>query len=206
MTEVTAPVLVRKIQERAIGQSRILVAIAGPPASGKSTLAADLARALGSTATVLPMDGFHLENDQLQDMGILHRKGAPETFDARGFVTLLEKVRNESTVRFPTFDRKADRTVPNVGRIQENTQFVLVEGNYLLLDFPPWSALSDLFDLTVQLTVDHEELEARLISRWLDHGLQPDDARARALGNDMKNVAFVETNSIAPDATLKPCV
>ena len=172
MTEINTPVLVRKIHECLIGQNRILLAIAGPPASGKSTLAADLARALGPTAIVLPMDGFHLENDQLQDMEILHRKGAPETFDVEGFVTFLEKVRNQSTVQFPTFDRKTDKTVPNAGLIQENTQFVLVEGNYLLLDFPPWSALSDLFDLTVQLTVEDEELEARLISRWLDHGLQ----------------------------------
>ena len=197
------PELRRKIEDLASGQTRILVAIAGPPASGKSTLAEDLVRALGPKAVVLPMDGFHLENDQLQEIGLLHRKGAPETFDAGGFVSLLRRVRNESTVPFPNFDREADKTIPNSGQIHKDTRIVLVEGNYLLLNFSPWSGLADLFDLTIRLDVGHDDLEARLISRWLNHGLQPDEARARALGNDMKNVTFVEANSVAPDATLK---
>ncbi|WP_435230003.1 phosphoribulokinase [Pseudopelagicola sp. nBUS_20] len=203
MTVTTLPELKSKIEGLAFGQPRILVAIAGPPASGKSTLAEDLACTLGSTAVVLPMDGFHLENDQLQEMGLLHRKGAPETFDAEGFVSLLRRVRNESTIPFPTFDREADKIVPNSGQIHEGTRIVLIEGNYLLLNLRPWSDLNNLFDLTVWLKVDREELEARLISRWLTHGLQPDDARTRVLGNDKKNVTFVEANSIAPDVTLK---
>jgi len=194
--------LVHEINTRAARQNRILVAIAGPPGSGKSTVAADLATHLGPSAAVLPMDGFHLDNDRLQQMGLLHRKGAPETFEAEGFAALLQDVRNQGAVSFPIFDRDADRTVCDAGRIGKDTRIVLVEGNYLLLTTPPWSSLIGLFDLTVRLVLGRDELEARLIARWLEHGLPPDDARARALGNDMKNADFVAENSFEADFAL----
>lgn len=205
MTNITATTLVREITARAAGRDRFLVAIAGPPGSGKSTIAAELAARLGPASAVLPMDGFHLDNDRLRHLGLLHRKGAPETFDAAGFLNLLRAVRSQDTVPFPTFDRTADRTVPDGGRIEKATRIVLVEGNYLLLKNPPWSDFAALFDLTVGLAVSREELESRLIARWLDHGLPEAEARARALGNDMKNVDFVMENSRAPDVILPAC-
>lgn len=203
MPTITQEALINEIQSRAADQDRFLVAIAGAPGSGKSTLAAGLAARLGVSAAVLPMDGFHLENDQLQRMGLMHRKGAPETFDAESFVKLLRNVRRKGAVPYPTFDREADRTIANGGRIAEDTRIVLVEGNYLLLKTPPWSDLAGLFDLTVRLQVSRTELETRLISRWLEYGLPPKDARARALNNDMRNVGFVEENSRGPDYTLE---
>lgn len=203
MTEITATDLVELIKTRAAGQDRYVVAIAGPPGSGKSTLAADLAARLGPTAATLPMDGFHLDNDRLRQLGLLHRKGAPETFDAQGFVDLLREVRTTPRVSYPTFDRDADRTVPGAGHIGKDTRIVLVEGNYLLLTSPPWSSLDALFDLTVRLDVSREELEDRLVTRWLSHGLPAAEARARALGNDMKNAEHMFENARSPDFILR---
>lgn len=203
MTGITTAALVREIEARALGRDRILVGISGPPGSGKSTLAADLAARLGPPAAVLPMDGFHLDNARLRQMGLLHRKGAPETFDAAGFVSLLGKVLSKKAVSYPTFDREADRTIPDGGHIEKHTRIVLVEGNYLLLSTRPWSDLSGLFSLTVRIDVSSEELEARLVARWLDHGLPAAEAKARALGNDMKNASFVMENSLSPDFTLR---
>ena len=100
------------------------------------------------------MDGFHLDNAQLRDMDLLHRKGAPETFDATGFARLLRRVRDEGNVLYPTFDREADKTLPDTGHIDEATRIVLVEGNYLLLKTPPWSGLGSHFQMTVGLVVD----------------------------------------------------
>lgn len=203
MTMITETQLVREMETRSEGNGRILVALAGPPGSGKSTLAANLAARLGPSAAVLPMDGFHLENDRLQEMGLLHRKGAPETFDAEGFVRLLRNLRTKDSVPYPTFDRDADRTVPGAGQIGKDMRIVLVEGNYLLLKSPPWSDLAGIFDLTVRIDINRDELEARLVARWLDHGLPADEARARAVGNDMRNVDLVEENSLAPDFSLR---
>lgn len=203
MRPITEEGLVREIEARSGNRERILVALAGPPGSGKSTLAGRLAERLGPSAAVLPMDGFHLENDRLQQMGLLHRKGAPETFDGDGFVALLDRLRSGESVPYPAFDRVADRTVPGAGRIDRAVRIVLVEGNYLLLNHPPWSELEGLFDLTVRIEVDRDELEARLVERWLAHGLAPDAARARATGNDMRNVDLVEKNSRAADFSIR---
>ena len=202
MTQITPETLVQRIKTLS-GQDRKLIAIAGAHGSGKSTLAEDLAHQLGPTAAVMPMDGFHLDNDTLHAMELFHRKGAPETFDADGFVALIKRLRAEDTVPYPTFDRDAYRTVPDGGQINETTRIVLVEGNYLLLNQSPWDSLAGLFDMTVRLVVNHETLAARLITRWIDHGLSPEDAQNRALGNDMVNVRYVDAHSFDPDYVIR---
>jgi len=196
--------LFREIKARAVGEKRFLVAVAGPPGSGKSTLAENLVARLGPSAAVVPMDGFHLDNDKLQKMGLLERKGAPETFDAEGFVSLIRTLRSKLDVTFPTFDRESDITIPCGGHIDKGTSIVVIEGSFLLLKTPTWSELAELFDLKVQLEVARKELEARLVKRWLDHGFPVAEARARALGNDMRNVDFVTNYSLAPDFSIRP--
>ena len=82
-----------EILRRAGGARRFLVAIAGPPGAGKSTMADELAAALrdrGESAEVLPMDGFHMDNALLAARGLLARKGVPDSFDVRGFLDILE--------------------------------------------------------------------------------------------------------------------
>ena len=199
MTNITKDDLVGKIEQLATGRDRFVVAISGPPGSGKSTLANYLAVCLRPKAAVLPMDGFHFENDVLTQKGLLHRKGAPETFDAERFVALVRSLQSAGNIPYPTFDRSADRTVPGGGSISEDTTVVLVEGNYLLLNQRPWSNLAVHFDLRARLKVERDELLSRLVQRWLDQGMPEDEARARAIGNDMRNVDLVEANSRSPD-------
>lgn len=200
MTEITS--LAQSIRAMSQDGGRILVAIVGAPGSGKSTLSKTLADQIGASAAILPMDGFHLDNSALEQLGLLHRKGAPETFDVAGLDTVLRAVRARPSVRYPTFDRAADKTVPDAGHIEADTSIVLVEGNYLLLDRPGWSDLAALFDLTVALEVSRVELESRLIQRWRDHGLPQDQARARARDNDMKNADFMTKHSRPADITI----
>ncbi|MEO2095872.1 MAG: nucleoside/nucleotide kinase family protein, partial [Brachybacterium sp.] len=73
--------------------SRRMLGIAGAPGAGKSTLAARLAEQLGTQAVLVPMDGFHLADVALARLGRLARKGAPDTFDAGGYVALLQRLR-----------------------------------------------------------------------------------------------------------------
>lgn len=202
MTNASIDAVLGAIRSRGEVQSRVLVGIAGPPGAGKSTLAAALASRLGAKAAVLPMDGYHLDNALLEERGLLHRKGAPETFDGAGFVGLVRSLRQSANVSYPTFDRENDRTVPYGGRIDAATKIVLVEGNYLLLQTPPWSDLKPLFDVTVYLDVPEPVLKSRLVTRWREHGLSALDAEARAEGNDMRNVALVMGSSCQADFVL----
>ena len=170
---------------------RRLVAIAGPPGAGKSTLAAALVQELGPAAALVPMDGFHFDNDILTVRGLRDRKGAPETFDLEGLSSLLERLIREDGVAIPAFDRALDRVVGSSTFVQAGHRWVIVEGNYLLLDEPGWRDLARQWDLSVYLDEPHDVLEERLIRRWLDLGLAMDDARAWALGNDLPNARRV---------------
>lgn len=199
--------LLPRLRDLATGGRR-LVAIAGPPASGKSTLATALAQALNlatpGMAAVVAMDGFHYDDAVLRERGTLARKGAPFTFDVGGFAALLQRLRlnAEAEIAVPVFDRDLEIARAGARLIPQTTPLLLVEGNYLLLDTPPWSALRPLFDLTIALHVDAATLERRLIDRWLAQGMSAPQAEAKARGNDLPNAKTVLRDSVAADVTL----
>jgi pantothenate kinase len=199
--------LARQIVQRAAKASRFLVAIAGPPGAGKSSLASNLGEALvssGESAAVVPMDGFHLDNAILKSRGLLPRKGAPETFDFAGFEALLARIaRREPDVAVPLFDRQLDLARAGAAIVSAETRFILVEGNYLLLDEAPWTRLAPLFDLSLFVDVPREELERRLIRRWLDHDHTAEQAKARALSNDIPNAERVLARRLPADLTIR---
>lgn len=178
---------------------RLLVAVAGAPASGKSTLATDLVRVLGPQAVLVPMDGFHLDNRVLQDRGTLNRKGAPETFDATGFVQTIQRLANDDEVIVPVFDRARDLAIAGAQVVSATDQIAVIEGNYLLLDLPPWSELQNIWDLSIFVDVHVQELEKRLIRRWLDHDHTPAQAIARVRSNDLPNAEIVFSRSTPAD-------
>ena len=182
---------------------RVLVAFAGPPAAGKSTMSDALAERLGPSAVVLPMDGFHLDNALLDARGLRPRKGAPATFDVAGFAATLARVRaDRGTVIVPTFDRQLDLARAGAREITPDHRTVIVEGNYLLLDEPPWPTIARTYDVTVFLHVPEAVVEGRILSRWRRHGLDERAARTRALENDVPNAALVLRGSRASDLTL----
>src|SRR5215210_9592929 len=114
VTEVDA--LVERAREFARGERRTILGIAGPPGGGKSTLAQTVVAAVGSAAVLVPMDGFHLAQAELVRIGRRDRMGAPDTFDALGYIALLRRLRErtEDVVYAPAFrreieDRRRDR-------------------------------------------------------------------------------------------------
>lgn len=181
---------------------RKLIALVGPPASGKSTLAEALAGASEGWRAV-PMDGFHLDNALLIPRDLLARKGSPPSFDAAGFLHLVRRLATEEEVIYPLFDRALDKSINAAGRVGPETDTVVVEGNYLLLDHPVWRDLASLWDLTIRLDVPQDVLRERLLQRWLDHGLSRDEALEKAEANDLPNAQLIASHSLPADITLQ---
>jgi pantothenate kinase len=179
---------------------RRLIALVGPPASGKSTLAEALSAQIKASC-VIPMDGFHLDNSDLDAHGLRDRKGSPDTFDVAGFVDLVDALATQPNVSYPLFDREKDRSVPNAAQVGPEVDTVIVEGNYLLLDAPGWRKLHDKWDFSIALKVPIEELEKRLMARWTGLGLSHADAAIKTHHNDLPNAKSVLVNSISADVT-----
>ncbi|MBZ9807137.1 nucleoside triphosphate hydrolase [Mesorhizobium sp. ESP-6-2] len=196
--------LAATIFKRAGKAKRFIVAIAGPPGAGKSTLSASLHDLLPEGAVeVVPMDGFHYDDIVLNQRGLRARKGAPETFDFGGFETLLKRIRaGEPDIAIPVFDRTMELSRAAAAIIGAGTKFILVEGNYLLLDEEPWSRLAPLFDFSIFVEVPRNELERRLMERWHEHGRSEEDARAWIASNDMPNIERVLARRRAADLVI----
>ena len=198
--------LAEAILVRAGAARRFLVAIAGPPGAGKSTLADNLAGVLhqrGQSAEVLPMDGFHMDNAVLVEKGLLARKGVPESFDVRAFLDIVRAVRAaEEEVLVPVFDRSREIAIASARIVAPDHRFIIVEGNYLLLNRDPWSRLEGMFDFSVLLAPPIEVLEERLWARWRGYRLSEEDAHAKIYGNDLPNGRLVLENRRPADVTL----
>lgn len=190
-------------------QKRIMIAIAGPPGSGKSTLAERLVPQINEItstelATILPMDGFHLDNDILDARQTRDRKGAPHTFDATGFIELVKRIATADTsVVVPVFDRHLDLARAGARIIQPSSKIIIVEGNYLLLDQQPWTELQYLFDYRIYLDVPQNVLIQRLTQRWLDHGHTAEQALVRAESNDLPNARLVAELRLEADKIIQ---
>ncbi len=187
-----------------------MVAIAGPPAAGKSTFADHLAVRCSAEiepdiAAVLAMDGYHYDNAIIEPRGLLAQKGAPETFDVTGYRAMLAMVRDNPAeeMAVPVFDRDLDLARAGARIIGPRQRVVVTEGNYLLLERPPWSELAPLFDLTVYLEVAMAELEQRSVARWLGFGLSQEAAEERARSNDLANARLVIETSRPADFTIR---
>ncbi len=201
--------LENEIMTRTKGHDRFITGICGAPGAGKTTMAETLVERLnasyGKTAAVLvAMDGFHFDNCILQERGWLARKGAPHTFDAEGFFHTLSRIRDHNEeVYVPVFDRSIELARAGAQCVSLETPIIIVEGNYLLLAELPWSKLKPLFDLTVFLQVEIDELEARSIARWLHYKYTRQQAQEKACSNDLPNAQYVIDNSTPADIIIR---
>ena len=183
-------------------QKRYFIALAGPPASGKSTISEKLNEDLnikGFPSDILQMDGFHLDDAILSSQNLLPRKGSPETFDVMGLKSFLIRLANEPEVIVPIFDRSLELSRSSAVTISENKKIIIVEGNYLLLNSQPWNELNNYFDSRVMIHCEESVLEKRLIDRWKGFNLTQDQINQKVYENDLPNGVNVIQNSIEAD-------
>jgi pantothenate kinase len=190
-----------------IGQRR-LVALAGPPGAGKSTLAEALVQRLNAQspgrAAILPMDGYHFDDRVLEARGLRPRKGAPHTFDVGGLASMLQRLRanTEPEIAVPVLDRSIEIARAGAALIPQSVDIVLVEGNYVLLNAAPWDQLAPLFDTTAMIRINEAELRRRLLARWLGHGLDQAAAAEKVEANDLPNGLTVLRDSRAAEVEI----
>lgn len=176
---------------------RHLIGLVGPPGVGKSTLASRLA-ADNPAAAVLPMDGFHLSQAQLRELGRRELMGAPGTFDVDGFAQVLRALRTQATVIAPSFDRIVEEPVPGAITIDPGIRTVYVEGNYLL----HWDGIAELLDETRYLVLDPALRRQRLIARHVANGKSPDAASAWVDTVDEPNARLIAASASRATSTL----
>lgn len=211
-------VLAERIRRLGGRDPRVLIGIVGAPGSGKSTLSAEVAAELMSGSMPLPtalvgMDGYHLAQRVLEAAGLADIKGAPETFDAAGYVALLRRLASAvspaadpgEVVYAPEFRRAIEEPIAGAVAVRSDVRVVITEGNYLLADQPPWDQIAGLLTETWYLDTPQNLRMDRLVSRHIAFGRTPEVALLRSTtGTDGRNADLVVATRGRADVLLNP--
>lgn len=197
--------LAEQAREFVVPGTRRLLGITGAPGVGKSTLAEYLVRVFGETCRLVPMDGFHLAQAELERLGRTDRKGAPDTFDAEGYAALLRRLRSheDDVVYAPAFDRAIEEPIAGAIPIPRDVPLIITEGNYLLVDEVPWAGVGPLLDVVWYLDVDEAVRLERLVARHIAFGKKPEAARSWAEGSDQRNAEVIASTQKRADRVIR---
>jgi len=202
MSARLAGALVERARTLIVPGERRLLGITGAPAAGKSTLAGSLVAALAPEAVLVPMDGFHLAATQLRRLGRLDRKGAPDTFDAAGYLALLQRLRDraEDVVYAPEFRREIEEPIAGAIAVPREVPLAITEGNYLLY----WNDVRELLDEVWFVDLDEPTRLARLIERHMAYGRTRAEAEQRTYGSDQRNAELIMATRMNADLIVGP--
>ena len=206
--DATLDQLVEWARALVVPGGRRILGLTGAPGAGKSTIAERLVTALGPDAAVLvPMDGFHLANEVLIDLGRRDRKGAHDTFDGGGYARLMETLRSQrvddAIVYAPRFRREIEESIGSAIPILPTVPLVVTEGNYLLLETDAWPAARACIDAVWFLAPDTDVRQDRLLRRHEAHGKSPEEAAFWALGSDERNAQLIESTAGRADRIVR---
>ncbi len=187
-------ICLRRIHALLASGERKVLGIVAPPGAGKSTLAQALLTQFGDAVQVVPMDGFHLANSELLRLGRSGRKGAPDTFDPAGFVSLLQRIGAQvppEVVYAPDYRREIEEAVAGAIAVLPDTPLIVTEGNYLLQDDGPWARVRGVLDEVWYLDVDEALRHERLLSRHMHFGRSRERALSWIASTDEPNAVRI---------------
>jgi pantothenate kinase len=207
------PIIIKTIEEalkrlknlQENNEQRIIIGIVGKPGAGKSTLTSYLlSNLVEEKAVLVPMDGYHLSNKLLEEYGKADRKGAYDTFDARGYSELLKRIKLDldSDIYFPIFHREIEESIVAEGVVLKDCKLVLTEGNYLLLDKHGWQDVKSFLTESWYIQIEDELRWERLMARSIKYGRSPEIAHKWTHGSDEINAQVVETTKDKADVVL----
>jgi pantothenate kinase len=175
-------------------ERRVIIGIAGSPGAGKTAMAALIASIFDDIAVHVPMDGFHLADAELQRLGRLDRKGAIDTFDAYGYLALLQRIRSQGAgiVYAPAFHRDIEQPIAGSIGVAPTVRLIITEGNYLLDDAEPWPQVRRTLDEVWFVDVASDERRRRLVARHIEFGKSPEQAQAWVRDVDDPNAERIE--------------
>ena len=198
---------------------RAVLGIVGSPGSGKSTLSETLVAALRADppdgagpdwVAYVPMDGYHLADVELERLGRRQAKGAPDTFDAGGYVALLARLRaadpDDPVVYAPAFERTLEQPLAGAIPVPAAARLVVTEGNYLLLDSGRWRAVRPLLDDVWFCALREDVRMDRLLTRHVMFGKAPDFAREWVAAVDEPNAELIEATQGRADLVVPSSV
>ncbi len=155
-----------------------VIGIAGSVAVGKSSTARILqvllSRQFGDlTVDLVPTDGFLYPNRVLQQRGIMHRKGFPESYDRRRLLQFMADVKSGvPRLEVPIYSHLIYDIVPNETRVIDRPDILIVEGLNVLqrggrASRAPQMFVSDFFDFSIYVDADELLLQQWYVERFL---------------------------------------
>jgi len=152
-----------------------VIGVAGSVAVGKSTIARLLRELLSRwedtpRVELITTDGFLLPNAELERRGIMHRKGFPESYDRRGLLRFVTRVKSGvDEVRAPFYSHLSYDIVKDAATVLRRPDILIVEGLNVLQPATGENALavSDLFDFTVYVDARTSDIANWYVERFL---------------------------------------
>lgn len=206
---VTFDELVERAAALAAGPGRAIIGVTGSPGAGKSTLVVALLEKLGDAAVAhVPMDGFHLADAALRQIGRLDAKGAPDTFDVGGYVALLRRINAdaEDVIYAPAFERDLEQPLAGAIAVPSAARLVFTEGNYLLVEDGRWPEVAAELAEVWFCDPRPEVRLAQLTARHVEFGKNPAHAESWVRAVDEPNASLVEATRARADLIISPDV